>query len=87
MLRAERIVALDDIVHELEHMIPFPTAQGHVVPPQGSSEDHSDGSGPVAAHLRDGGQLSVPGQCWRGNADAAELPELCAAAAHLHNRA
>lgn len=90
MLRAESILhtaaALDDIVHELEHMILFPTALKHV-PPQGSSEDHSDGSGPVAAHLWDGDQLSVSGQCWCGDADAAELPELRAAAAHLHDHA
>lgn len=91
MLRAERIVhtavTLDDIVHELERMILFPTAPSHFVPPQGSSEDHSDGSGPVAAHLWDGGQLSVPGQRLCGDADAAELPELRAAAAHLHDHA
>lgn len=81
------LVALDDIVPELERTVLFSTAQRDLVSPQGSSENRSDGSGPVGAHLRDGGQLPVPGQCWCGDADAAELPELRAAAAHLHDRA
>lgn len=56
-------------------------------PLQASAEDHRHGAGPVPAHLWDGGELPVPGRRQRGDANAAELPQLRPAAACLHDDA
>ncbi len=52
---------------------------------QASAEDHPHGAVLVPADLWDGSELSVPGRRWRGDAHAAELPQLHAAAARLHD--
>lgn len=54
---------------------------------QASAEDHSHGAGLVPADLWDSSELSVLGQCQGGDAHAAELPELCPAAARLYDPA
>lgn len=52
---------------------------------QASAEDHLIGAGLVPAHLRDGSELRVFGVKQSEYADAAELPQLCFAAAGLHD--
>lgn len=52
---------------------------------QASAEDHFIGAGLVPAHLRDGSELRVLGVKQSEYADAAELPQLCFAAAGLHD--
>lgn len=52
---------------------------------QASAEDHHIGAGLVPAHLWDGSELRVLGVKQSEYADAAELPQLCFAAARLHD--
>lgn len=52
---------------------------------QASAEDHRIGAALVPAHLWDGRELRVPGVKQSEYTNAAELPQLCFAAAGLHD--